>query len=275
MIDFGNPNGKWPFKVGRGFTTEEKMSISDAKVAADKAVIAKNIKMIDQMHRMPIMRAKSTKIFNKLDILPKLNAKEVSTNTDQKIGNKQSNNTPKLTEEKMPVSDAKIADDKAVIAKNIKMIDQVHKMPIVRAKSTKIFNKVDSLPKLDAKEVTISNAQKIANKQPNKAPKKTEIKMPISDAKSAADNAVTEEYIKKTDQMQQMPLVDAKSTKNSNKLGILPKLDAKEVSISIDEKIGNKQPNNAPKSDPKIAIKKKKDASGKNSIEEKRKTINH
>ncbi|KAL3120441.1 hypothetical protein niasHT_000471 [Heterodera trifolii] len=193
MIDFGNPNGKWPFTLGRGFTDEDKMPISEAKIAADKAVSA-----------------------------------------------------------------------------DVKISDQMHKMSIVRAKSAKISNKVDILPKLDAKEVTISIDQKIANKQPNKEPKKTEIKMQISDIKNAAEKAVIEEHIKMTDQMQQMPFMHAKSTKNSNKLGILPKLDAEEVSISIEQKIANKQPNNVLKTDLKIAIKKKKDASGKNSKEERR-----
>ncbi|KAL3124874.1 hypothetical protein niasHT_001077 [Heterodera trifolii] len=48
MIDFVNPNEKWPFTLGRGFTAEDKVPISDAKIAADKAVSA-DIKMTNQM----------------------------------------------------------------------------------------------------------------------------------------------------------------------------------------------------------------------------------
>ncbi|KAL3124873.1 hypothetical protein niasHT_001076 [Heterodera trifolii] len=163
MIDFVNPNEKWPFTLGRGFTAEDKVPISDAKIAADKAVSA-DIKMTNQMCKMQIMRDKNAMISNKVDILPKLDAKEVPISIDQQIANKLPKNARKSTEIKMPISDAKIAADKAVINQYIKKTDPVQKMPIMGAKSSKFSNRVDILPKSDAKELNISNDQKITNK---------------------------------------------------------------------------------------------------------------
>ncbi|KAL3083973.1 hypothetical protein niasHS_008845 [Heterodera schachtii] len=89
MIDFGNPNGKWPFSEGTGLTAEEKMPISDAKIALDKALNVQHPKIIDQMHKMRIVGAESSKIPNELNILPNLNIlPKHGPNNAPKLGSK-------------------------------------------------------------------------------------------------------------------------------------------------------------------------------------------
>ncbi|KAL3119498.1 hypothetical protein niasHT_009012 [Heterodera trifolii] len=57
-----------------------------------------------------------------------------------------SGGTELTAEEQMPISDAKIALDKALIDPYQKMADQMHKMQIVGAESVTIGNQLNTLP---------------------------------------------------------------------------------------------------------------------------------